>query len=224
MSKQSGSSSEAIKVLRIAIWAAAVLALISAGFLYFLTKARLAEAGATAVAEAGGGGLGPAPSFQMTDQTGSRFDSASLRGKVWVVEFFFTRCTGVCPVMNRNMKKVYDALKDFDGFEIVSISVDPEHDTPETLAQYAEQYGADATKWHFLNGPKDEVVRLSREGFLLGTSEVPEEFVHSNRFVLVGRDGQIQGYYNGTDEADVHQLISDALRLVREEAAPDGVG
>jgi protein SCO1/2 len=224
MKSANETTGESLKVIRMAIWAAAFLALISAGFLYFLTKARQADAGVATAEQSSESGLAPAPSFRMTDQTGKPFDSESLKGKVWVVEFFFTRCTGVCPVMNRNMKKVYDALKGFEGFEIVSISVDSNHDTPEVLAEYAKKFGADATKWHFLNGPKEDVVRLSREGFLLGTSEVPEEFVHSNRFVLVGRDGLIRSYYVGTDEADVHQLIADALRLVKEEPAPDGVG
>lgn len=204
-------------VLRVALWSAAVLALICVLFLYWLTQARRSQAVTAPPAVEDGASLGTAPTFEMTDQTGKRLDSDALKGKVWAAEFFFTRCTGVCPVMNRNMAKVFEALKQWEDFAIVSISVDPEHDTPQVLAQYGEQYGADATKWYFLNGPKEEVVRLSREGFLLGTSEVAEEFVHSNRFVLVGRDGEIRGYYVGTDEAEVHQLIADALRLLREE-------
>lgn len=208
---------DSLGVLRVAMWAAAILALICVLFLYWLTQARRSSLVAAPPELQEGSALGVAPSFQMTDQTGKRFSSDSLKGKVWAVEFFFTRCTGVCPVMNRNMARVYEALKGREDFAIVSISVDPEHDSPKVLAQYAEQFGADATKWHFLNAPKEEVVRLSRDGFLLGTSEVAEEFVHSNRFVLVGRDGQIAGYYVGTDEADVHQMIADALRLLREE-------
>ncbi len=204
-------------VLRVALWSAAVLALICVLFLYWLTQARRSQVVTAPPAVEDGASLGTAPTFEMTDQTGKRLDSDALKGKVWAAEFFFTRCTGVCPVMNRNMAKVFEALKQWEDFAIVSISVDPEHDTPQVLAQYGEQYGADATKWYFLNGPKEEVVRLSREGFLLGTSEVAEEFVHSNRFVLVGRDGEIRGYYVGTDEAEVHQLIADALRLLREE-------
>lgn len=199
------------------MWAAAVLALICVLFLYWLTQARRTEAVTTSPTLEEGASLGAAPSFTMTDQEGKPFSSESLKQKVWVAEFFFTRCTGVCPVMNRNMAKVFNALKGWEDFAIVSISVDPEHDTPKVLAKYAEQFGADATKWHFLNASKEEVVRLSREGFHLGTSEVAEEFVHSNRFVLVGRDGEIAGYYVGTDEAEVHQLIADALRLLREK-------
>jgi protein SCO1/2 len=208
---------DSLSVLRVAMWAAAILALVCVLFLYWLTQARRSNVVAGPPNFQEDSSLGVAPSFQMTDQSGRPFSTESLKGKVWAVEFFFTRCTGVCPVMNRNMAKVFEALKAWEDFAIVSISVDPEHDTPQVLARYAQQYGADATKWHFLNGPKDAVVRLSREGFLLGTSEVAEEFVHSNRFVLVGRDGQIAGYYVGTDEADVHQMIADALRLLREE-------
>lgn len=204
-------------VLRVALWSAAVLALICVLFLYWLTQARRSQAVVAPPAVTEGATLGSAPTFAMTDQTGKRLASDALDGKVWAAEFFFTRCTGVCPVMNRNMAKVFEALKEWEDFAIVSFSVDPQNDTPQVLAEYAEQYGADATKWYFLNGPKEEVVRLSREGFLLGTSEVAEEFVHSNRFVLVGRDGEIRGYYVGTDEAEVHQLIADALRLLREE-------
>lgn len=208
---------DSLGVLRVALWSAAVLALICVLFLYWLTQARRSQAVVAPPAVTEGGSLGTAPAFEMIDQTGKRLDSDALKGKVWAAEFFFTRCTGVCPVMNRNMAKVFEALKEWEDFAIVSFTVDPEHDTPQVLAEYAEEYGADATKWHFLNGSKEEVVRLSREGFLLGTSEVAEEFVHSNRFVLVGRDGEIRGYYVGTDEAEVHQLIADALRLLREE-------
>lgn len=208
---------DSFAVLRVALWAAAVLALVCVLFLYWLTQARRSQAVVAPPTVGEGVSLGSAPAFEMTDQTGESFSSESLKGKVWVVEFFFTRCTGVCPVMNRNMATVFNALKGWEDFAIVSISVDPENDTPETLAAYGKRFGADATKWHFLNGPKEEVLRLSRQGFLLGTSEVAEEFVHSNRFVLVDRGGGIRGYYVGTDEADVHQLIADALSLLREE-------
>ncbi|MER3412941.1 MAG: SCO family protein [Armatimonadota bacterium] len=204
-------------VLRVAVWAAALLALVSVLFLYWLTQARRSNAVLAPPTVEGGASLGTVPAFEMTDQTGNLFSSDALKGKVWVAEFFFTRCTGVCPVMNRNMAKVVEALQNWEDFAAVSFTVDPKNDTPQVLAEYAKQFGADATKWHFLAGRKEEVVRLSREGFLLGTSEVAEEFVHSNRFVLVGRDGKIEGHYVGTDEAEVHQLISDALRLLRAE-------
>ncbi|BAM04835.1 SCO family protein [Phycisphaera mikurensis] len=164
--------------------------------------------------------FGPAPPFKLTDQAGEPFDSASLRGEVWVADFVFTRCVLVCPVLSRVMARLQEATVQAgvaDGTRLVSLSVDPEHDTPAVLAAYADRHGADPTRWHFLTGERDEVWSVVRDGFKLLVSPTPEDAVnpiaHTPRLVLVDRTGSIRGLYDGTVPEDVEALERDLLRL-----------
>jgi protein SCO1/2 len=161
------------------------------------------------------------PDFHLTNRDGRAVSKADLEGKPFVADFIFTRCAGICPAMSAQMSRLAGELD--PEVNLVSISVDPEHDTPEVLAEYAGRFDA-PERWYFLTGERDAIHSLSREGFLLGlevaTPESPtaevEPIVHSNRFVLVDRAGRIRGYYNAFDAEALDRLTDDAERVTRE--------
>lgn len=162
--------------------------------------------------------LGPAPAFVLTDQDGEPFDSAALAGRPWVVDFVFTRCPAICPVLSRSMARVQRATEAVAGrTRLVSISVDPEHDTPEVLRAYAGRHGADTARWSFLTGDRQETWSLIREGFKLVVAENPSDpanpIAHTPKLVLVDGDGRVRGYYDGTIPDEVEALTRDLTRL-----------
>lgn len=167
--------------------------------------------------------LGTLPDFEFPTHLGEPISARQLRGSVWVAMFFFTSCASICPIMNRNMTKVQAAFDDQPEVKILAFTVDPQHDTVPILRAYSENWGAKPHKWYYVTGSKKALYRLAREGFKLAVEEAPpvepggpNDFIHSDRFVLVDRLGRIRGYYNGTDEAEVQKLITDLRRLLKE--------
>lgn len=165
---------------------------------------------------------GSVPEFELIDQHRRTVTRDDLLGRVWVAEFIFTRCAAICPIMIHHTKAVRDELASRSGeISFVSISVDPEHDTPEVLRQYARVHDADADNWMFLTAEQREPIwRLSEEGFMLGVSEAPENpympINHGSKRVLVDRDARIRGYYSGTTTEGRQELVADIIRLLRE--------
>jgi protein SCO1/2 len=158
--------------------------------------------------------LGSVPEFALTDQTGSDFASAStLAGRVWVADFFFTTCPGPCPRMSSQMHQVQTALAG-QGVRLVSMTVDPEHDTPPILAEYAKHFEAQAGVWFFLTGPREALNHLDRDVFKLG--QVDGTLDHSTRFVLVDRKSQVRGTYLTSEPDAITRLIADAKSLLAE--------
>ena len=155
------------------------------------------------------------PTFTLTSDKGTPFSPEDLAGKVWVADFIFTSCPGPCPIMTRNMAGVAETLKMISDVAFVSISVDPETDTPEVLAKYGAQHGADPTRWHFLTGTPEAIQSVAAEGFMVGAIDDP--MIHSSKFCLVDRAGQIRGYFTGTDEDDIDRLITAVHQLLKEE-------
>ncbi len=139
------------------------------------------------------------PPFQFTESSGRSFGRQDLQGKISVVDFIFTRCQTICPDMAQRMSALYHAFQGNDGIQFVSISVDPEYDTPEVLRQYALEHGVTDDRWVFLHGPINEVTSLCERGFLLPADNLPAD--HSGRFILVDRQGQIRGYYDFDDDS-----------------------
>ncbi len=157
------------------------------------------------------------PPFTLTSQTGEEFDSAEvLTGRIWVADFFFTSCTGPCPRMSARMRRLQNDLADLPEVHLVSFSVDPENDTPEALAVYAQRFQADNSRWHLLTGDMDTLHHLCREVFLLG--DVKGNLDHSTRFVLVDRSGVVRGYYSSGDSEAMDELQRDVRLLARENA------
>lgn len=158
--------------------------------------------------------------FAFVDQQGDTVTQANLNGKVSVVEYFFTRCTNICPKMNRNMDKIYEDFKGTPGFQILSNTVDPEHDSVAVLAKYAEQWGADPKVWKFLTGPRDELFNVAIHGFLLSVADsehVSDQFVHTQYFALVDQQRRIRGFYDGLKQDDLAKLRKDIRTLLKED-------
>lgn len=167
------------------------------------------------------------PPFKFVNQTNDTITNAYYAGKVYVVEFFFSSCQTICPVMNTNMIKVQDAFKNNDSFGIASITIDPSYDTPEVLKEYAEAYGVHHRHWNFLTGDKEAIFKLSNEGFKLyaGVTDDPEDrFEHSGLFALIDQDGNVRSridefgnpviYYNGLEDEGINMLIEDIKKLL----------
>lgn len=161
--------------------------------------------------------FGQAPHIELTSQDATPFSSDALEGKLWVVDFFFTSCAGPCPMMTQAMHNVQQSFLGDARTQFVSISVDPETDTPERLKEYGEKYKADFANWHFLTGPMEEIQKLAVEGFKVGSVEDP--VIHSTRFILVDQKGQIRGYYMGLDANELEKLIDDMVQLLETQGA-----
>jgi protein SCO1/2 len=157
------------------------------------------------------------PDFALIDQDGKTLGKEQMNGKITVVDFFFTSCPSICPVMSKEMERVDDAFREVSDVQIYSISIDPEYDTPEILTAYAKDHAATPGKWHFLTGDKGKIYGLARCGFILPTLDgkgVAEDFVHSDKFVLVDGEGRIRGYYSGTNRDEVDRLILEIKILL----------
>ena len=162
--------------------------------------------------------FGPAPEFALTSQTGDTFTSAELEGKVWMADFIFTRCGGMCPALAVRMRSLQEEFEGKDGWALVSFSVDPEYDTAKVLAEYAANLDADSDRWKFLTGERDTIHAISIQGFMLGVGEsgdnTAEPILHSQRIVLVDTENEIRGFYDALDDETMKKLIGDARGLI----------
>jgi len=162
-------------------------------------------------------------SFSFTDQEGRTVTQNDVKGKIYVVEYFFTTCKGICPKMNENMSRVYQAFRGNKDVMILSHTVDPKKDTVNAMKAYSLRFDARPDQWLFLTGDKKELYDMARYSYLVtaaddtGTVDIQEDFIHTDRFVLVDRDGKIRGQYEGTDAGAVNQLIGDIKELLKEK-------
>jgi protein SCO1/2 len=157
--------------------------------------------------------------FRFVRQDGDTVTERELRGRVYVAEYFFTSCKGICPKMNRNMKSVYEAFADRSDFIILSHTVDPETDSVARLRAYSDSLGVDTARWWFLTGGKADLYRTARESYLLDSPEnssrnISEQFIHTQFFALVDTDGQVRGIYDGLQKEELEQLKRDASGLL----------
>jgi protein SCO1 len=165
--------------------------------------------------------LGALPSFTFTRQDGQPFGLEQLKGRAWVANFIFTRCPTVCPVFTQQMARVQKQTAELgERLQLVSFSVDPQHDTPERLAAYAEKYGAQPARWSFLTGDYTQLQRTIVDGFKVAMGRASDDesdvagIFHGSHFVLVDRTGEVRGYYNSEHPDAVERLLRDARRLV----------
>lgn len=159
------------------------------------------------------------PEFALTERTGQMVKLADLQGKVWVADFFYTTCPGPCPMLSSRFSEVQKALGDEPNVRLVSISVDPEKDTPDVLKTYAERFHA-SDRWLFLTGPKDAIYSLARDGFKLPIAEATSDgapITHTTRLILVDKTGMVRGFYEGGTGSSVQELVRDIRRLRDEK-------
>ena len=162
------------------------------------------------------------PYFSFTDQEGNIFTSDSARNKITVVDYFFTTCQSICPVMSRQMERVAASFSTDSEILILSHTVNPETDSVAVLKAYSLLHKADYSKWKFLTGNKSDLYRLARRGYLLdaientNANEAEADFIHTQKFVLVDKNKQIRGFYDGTDSLEVSRLIKE-IRILRTE-------
>lgn len=163
-----------------------------------------------------------APRFDFPDQHGERVSNESLRGRVWIADFFFTRCTSICPAMTARFVLLQAGL---DGVPLrfVSFSVDPEHDSPAVLADYARQWNPAETRWHLLSTTPEGLARTAAgmRVAVHATGNAADPIFHTNRFLLVDAEGRVRGSYDSDDDAALQELQRDARRIVsgRPDAA-----
>lgn len=161
--------------------------------------------------------------FAFTNQEGKTITNADVEGKIYVVEYFFTTCKGICPRMNENMSKVYTAYRGKNDVMILSHTVDPLKDTVGAMKAYSLRFDADPKQWEFLTGSKKELYDMARYSYLVtaaddtAITDIESDFIHTDRFVLVDRGGRIRGQYKGTDIGEVNQLIGDIGELLKEK-------
>lgn len=167
--------------------------------------------------------MGTVPQFVLTDEGDVPFISHYLHGKVWIVTFIFTRCRSTCPAQSAEFAKLQETLAEhpqWDDIGLLSITVDPETDTPGVLAGYAKQYNADPAHWHFLTGDRAAIWDLCKNGFKLPVFDAkdnPEMIIsHSQSFILIDRNMQIRGYYNGLNEKARAKLHRDLKPILAE--------
>jgi protein SCO1 len=156
-----------------------------------------------------------APTFSLIDQEGRAFTSEQLKGKPYVAAFIFTHCATGCPMMTQKMAKLQKAVPDNTNVQFVSFTVDPERDTPEVLKQYAKNAGADAARWHFLTGSPEQLaaVAAGMKAAAVKATDGSDQFIHSDRFMLVDGDGQVRGTYRNSEPEAMEQLAKDAEKL-----------
>ncbi|MBJ7326911.1 MAG: SCO family protein [Chthoniobacterales bacterium] len=158
------------------------------------------------------------PDFRLTDQDGHEVTNESLRGKIWIADFIFTRCQGPCPVMTSRMIEMQKALIKAPQVKLVSVSVDPEHDTPEVLKAYAEQNHADPARWTFLTGDAESIKKLVTEGFMQPLARGDDgNPVHGSMFLVVDGQGMVRSAQMLEDPELIPKILMDTGNLLREQ-------
>ena len=150
--------------------------------------------------------------FSFVTQDGERFTDKDVEGKVYVAEYFFTTCPGICPTMNNNMRKVYDRFKDEDRFLILSHSCDPDRDSVPQLKHYADSMKVDTKRWIFLTGRKDSLYTAARISYTIddpknNLRDINDDFLHTQFWALVNDKGEVKAIYDGLKPTEVSAMI-----------------
>ena len=173
--------------------------------------------------------IGAVPQFELTNHNGKKISNKDYEGKVYVLEFFFSTCPSICPIMNKNMITIEKAFANEPNFGIVSITINPENDTPEVLKEHAKSLGITSENWNFLTGDLDYIMNLSNKGFNIyagKNSKVSGGFEHSGLFALIDKKGNIRCrkddynnpimYYDGLEQKGVNAIKEDIKLLLAE--------
>ncbi|MEM1322352.1 MAG: SCO family protein [Bacteroidota bacterium] len=158
--------------------------------------------------------------FQLINQEGDTITEQTFEDKIYVTDFFFTVCPGICPKMMANMMDVQEAFLNDETVLLLSHSVTPERDSVPVLKAYAEKRGILSHKWHLVTGQQQDIYKLGRKDYFveedLGLTKEEDEFLHTENFVLIDKNRHIRGIYNGLNKASINQLIAD-IKTLKEE-------
>jgi protein SCO1/2 len=157
--------------------------------------------------------------FSFVNQDGKIVTDKDVEGKVYVAEYFFTTCRGVCPRLNANMKKVYDRFKDEKDFLILSHTSDPERDSAQQLKKYADSLGVNTSKWIFLTGRKDSLYTAARISYTIddpanNLKNIDDDFLHTQYWALVNRQGEVKKVYDGLKESEIRAMIKEIKKTL----------
>ena len=160
--------------------------------------------------------------FQFTNQDGQTITEKDVAGKVFVAEYFFTTCKGICPRMNGNMKKVYERFKDEPDFLILAHTSDPETDSVAQLKIFSQALGVNTYKWMFLTGRKDSLYNMARVSYTIddpanNLKSIEDDFLHTQFWALVDRKGDVRKIYDGLKDAEVNLIIKDIEKLLKDD-------
>jgi protein SCO1 len=166
--------------------------------------------------------LSTVEAFSFTNQDGKRMTEKDVAGKVYVAEFFFTTCKGICPVMNNNMRKVYEKFKNEKDFLILSHTCDPETDSVPRMKHYADSMKVNTAQWIFLTGRKDSLYNMARTSYKIDDPKnnfggIKDQFLHSQFFALVNKKGEVKKVYDGLKQNEIDNLMTDIEGLLLEK-------
>jgi len=160
------------------------------------------------------------PAFKLLNQDSVYITNEHFKGKIYIADFFFTSCTSICPIMHRNLKKIYEKFADNPDVMFLSHTIDFKYDKPSALKKYARKLGVDGPKWQFVYGPKETVYTLATKSYLVSVeadSTDKQGYVHQGFLVLIDKDRRIRGAYDGTNPEQVAQLEKDIPVLLAED-------
>lgn len=158
--------------------------------------------------------------FSFINQDGRMFTNKDVEGKVYVAEYFFTTCPGICPTMNTNMKKVYEKFKNEKNFLILSHTSDPERDSVTVLKKYADSLGVNTAQWIFLTGRKDSLYTAARISYTIddpanNLKNIEDDFLHTQFWALVNKKGEVKKVYDGLKESEINAMIKEIEKSLK---------
>ncbi len=159
--------------------------------------------------------------FSFLNQDGKRFTNADVDGKVYVAEYFFTTCPGICPTMNNNMRQVYEKYKNDKDFMILSHTCDPERDSVQRLKHYSDSMKVDTNRWVFLTGRKDSLYTMARISYTIddpanNLRSIDDDFLHTQFWALVNQHGQVKNIYDGLKEKEIREMMDEIDKLLNK--------
>ncbi len=158
--------------------------------------------------------LGRVSHFSLVDIEGKPFGQTDLKEKIWIANFFFTSCAGICPILSSRMASLNRSFELEKDIHLISFTVNPEQDSPEILSEYARRFKANTKKWHFLTGSREILTQIAVQSFKLG--DIKEPIFHSAYICLVDREGRIRGYYDGMNKEEINRLFKEAAFLLKK--------
>ena len=155
--------------------------------------------------------------FMLTNQNGKEITQANYKDKIYIADFFFTTCQDICPIMTKNMYQLQEELKNDNEILLLSHTVIPEVDTVEQLKKYAIENNVDDSKWNLVTGDKKQIYELARKSYLAVEDSNFNEFdmIHTENFMLVDKEKQIRGFYDGTNSDEINRLLKD-IKILKQ--------